>query len=100
MSPTQKTSRPAAPANRKGGQPTTRRRLPLVAVLIAVVAVVLLGAIVITSLGDDYSAELPASVTGVAEVQPVTVTGDPLSDFPGIGGVDPWIGATAPVVDG
>ncbi len=100
MSPTQKTSRPAAPANRKGGQPTTRRRLPLVAVLIAVVAVVLLGAIVITTLGDDDTAEQPASGTGVAEVQPVTVTGDPLTEFPGNGGDDPSIGATAPVVDG
>ena len=99
MSPSQKTSRPPAALNRKGSQPTTRRRLPLVAILIVVVAVVLLGAVAITQLGGDDTNDQPTTI-GVAQVQPVTVTGDPLTEFPGNGTDDPSVGAAAPVLDG
>ena len=60
MSPPQKTSRPPNPASRKGAAQATRRRLPLVAILIVVVAVVLLGAVAITTLGGDGNADQPS----------------------------------------
>jgi thiol-disulfide isomerase/thioredoxin len=102
VSQPQKTRRPPSPASRKGAQQDARRRLPLVAILIVVVAVVLVGAVFITSLGggDDNGGDQPSNGGAVAEVQPVTVSGEPLAPFPGNGADDPSIGATAPVIDG
>jgi thiol-disulfide isomerase/thioredoxin len=99
VSQPQKTRRPPSPASRKGARQEARRRLPLVGILIVVVAVVLVGAVAITQLGGDDSNQ-PSGGGSVAEVQSVTVAGQPLTPFPGNGADDPSIGATAPVIDG
>ena len=99
MSQPQKTRRPPSPASRKGAR-QARRRLPLVGILIVVVAVVLVGAVAITQLGGDDSDDQPSGGGSVAEVQPVTASGEPLTPFPGNGTDDPSIGAAAPVIDG
>ena len=100
MSQPQKTRRPPSPASRTGARQEARRRLPLVGILIVVVAVVLVGAVAISQLGGDDSNDQPSGRGSVAEVQPVTVSGEPLTPFPGNGADDPSIGATAPVIDG
>ena len=100
MSQPQKTRRPPSPASRKGARQDARRRLPLVGILIVVVAVVLVGAFAITQLGGDDSNDQPSGGASVAEVQPVTVSGEPLTPFPGNDADDPSLGATAPVIDG
>jgi thiol-disulfide isomerase/thioredoxin len=71
-----------------------------VAILIVVVAVVLVGAAFVTSLGGDDDNDQPSTGGAVAEVQAVTVSGEPLTPFPGNGADDPSVGATAPVIDG
>ena len=41
-----------------------------------------------------------ASTSGLVQVQPVNVTGNPLPEFPGNGSADPAVGLEAPVLKG
>jgi thiol-disulfide isomerase/thioredoxin len=74
-----------------------RRRTPLALILVGVVVVVLLGAVGLNALRDDSAGSSPASV---AQVRPVSVSGDPLPEFNGESSNDPAVGTTAPVLRG
>ena len=76
--------------------PQPRRRVPLALVLVGVVAVVLLGAVAFGTLRKSNG----ASSSGLVQVQPVTVNGNPLPEFPGNGSADPAVGLAAPVLEG
>jgi thiol-disulfide isomerase/thioredoxin len=79
---------PAKPA-----QPAPRRRLPLVGILIAVVAVLLLGAVVYNAVSKD-------NTTAVEQNQPVTVSGAALPEFERGLAPDPAVGTPAPGLSG
>ena len=83
------------PGRRPPPKPAERRRtLPLVGILIAVVAVLLVGALVFNAMTkDDASAD-------VEQTRPVTVEGAALPRFDGTAAQDPGIGAEAPVLTG
>lgn len=74
-------------------------------ILIGVGAIVLLAAVAaVLSAGDDEQVTVGTvaengSTSSPGEVQPVTVTGNPLTPFAGPSG-DPAVGVTAPVLDG
>ena len=88
MSSSTQARRPAAPP---------RRRVPLVAILLGVVAVLLVGAIAVNALTKDDDA---GSGGEVAQVRAVTVEGTPLERFTEDGADDPAIGIAAPQIDG
>ena len=83
--------------------PQPRRRVPLALVLVGVVAVVLLGAVAFGALRNSDgkpSKSDGASTSGLVQVQPVNVTGNPLPEFPGNGSADPAVSIEAPVLKG
>jgi thiol-disulfide isomerase/thioredoxin len=81
--------RPPAPS----AKPAARRSLPLVGILIAVVAVLLLGAVVYNAVSKDDKTE-------VEQNRPVTVDGAALPEFEHGLEQDPAVGTPAPGLSG
>jgi thiol-disulfide isomerase/thioredoxin len=82
--------RPPAKASKSAG----RRSLPLVGILIAVVAVLLLGAIIYNAVSKEDT------TTTVEQNRPVTVEGTALPEFDHGLAQDPAIGTPAPTLSG
>ncbi len=77
-----------------------RRQAPVVAVVVGVVVVLAVIAFVATRGGSgDGSGVATSGGTGVAQVRPVSVTGQPLAVLPD-GGKDPAVGQVIPDVSG
>jgi thiol-disulfide isomerase/thioredoxin len=87
------------PPSSRAPQPAPRRRLPLVAILLGVVAVLLVGAIAVTALTKDDSSSGSSGSADVEQTRPVSIAGTPLPLLPHEGD-DPAVGMTAPVLTG
>ena len=83
-----------SPSRGKVSKARGARRLPLVGAVVVVVAVVLLGAIIITAATRDKG-----TANGVEQIRPVSISGDALPAYAD-GGGDTAIGTTAPVLQG
>jgi thiol-disulfide isomerase/thioredoxin len=75
-----------------------RRRLPLVGILVAVVGVLLVGALIYNAVTEDDSGG--SSSDTVAQTHPVTVVGAPLPLYDSTAASDPAVGTDAPVLQG
>ena len=77
----------------------THRRLPLVAIMVGVVAVLLLGAVIVNVLTKDDKGGSSAGAVTVSQVRPVAVQGAALPSFTGDPD-DPAVGTVAPTIEG